>query len=212
VWSRASTLPFAGRTVPTLAADDLLLLLCAHNGGKHGWRYLRWIADVADLVRTQGDRIDWRGLFGRAAAAGCSRLLCVGLMLARDLLEAPVPPEVEAAADRHAARIAEGASWMLFHGTAGDEHGLRKSGTYLGQRERLRDRVTYLPQLAWKFLRPSDRDRAVVRLPRPLGALYLGVRIPRLALKYARLGLLKMSRSRGRPRRAGRRAPHGEEV
>src|SRR5262249_44960393 len=44
VWERLQNVTIAGRTVPTLAQEDLVLFLAAH-GTMHGWGSLIWVCD-----------------------------------------------------------------------------------------------------------------------------------------------------------------------
>src|SRR5262249_1191167 len=73
LWPKLSQVIVAGRTIPTLAHDDLALFLAAH-GTKSGWRDLIWVCDFAELLRKYQD-IDWVVAFERARRAYCSRSL-----------------------------------------------------------------------------------------------------------------------------------------
>jgi hypothetical protein len=77
----------AGRSVLTFAPMDLLIILCAH-GTKHQWQEIKWICDVAELLRTEKEKIDWRKLQQEASRQGVRRMLNLGLFLAHDLLGA----------------------------------------------------------------------------------------------------------------------------
>ncbi|HEU4751800.1 MAG TPA: nucleotidyltransferase family protein, partial [Armatimonadota bacterium] len=95
LWSRLQSTPLGGRSVPTLAPEDLLLVLCMH-GLKHFWADLGLVADVAELLR-RSPGLDWDALWDRGRRLGCTRVLLLGLHLAAEELQAPLPP---AAADR----------------------------------------------------------------------------------------------------------------
>ena len=82
-----STTQVAGREVPSLTPESMLLFLCVH-GAKHMWSRFQWLGDVARLARTQ---LDWAGVAGIATEARCVRPLLLGLLLAHELLDAPVP-------------------------------------------------------------------------------------------------------------------------
>ena len=88
-WTRLGHLPLAGDTVPWLAGEDLLVVLCLH-GCKHKWDTLKWIVDVAELLRVHS-QLDWAYLWASARDSGAQRMLALGLLLAHDWLEAPVP-------------------------------------------------------------------------------------------------------------------------
>src|SRR5262249_19701779 len=88
LWPRLEEVKIAGRTVPTLAPDDLALFLAAH-GTKEGWRSLVWVSDFGEFLRRYPD-IDWADVFDRSQRANSSRPLLLAITLASVLLEAPV--------------------------------------------------------------------------------------------------------------------------
>src|SRR5262245_24786172 len=92
VWRKLGQVTIAGRIVPTLKKEDLVLFLAGH-GTKEGWRSLAWVCDFAELLRLDR-QIDWVALFKRAQQAHCSRPLLLAILLASTLLDAPVPPEL----------------------------------------------------------------------------------------------------------------------
>ena len=66
-------------------------MLCVH-GAKHFWDRLGWIFDVAELIVAQP--VDWPLTMRIAAKLKSTRLLLLGLYLAHDLLDAPVPETI----------------------------------------------------------------------------------------------------------------------
>ena len=100
IWPRLEKVTIAGRTVPTLAHDDLALFLAAH-GTKEGWRSLIWVCDFAELLRKYQD-IDWVAVLDRAQRSHSSRPLLLAIVLASTLLDAPAPV---ALIDRSSGRI-----------------------------------------------------------------------------------------------------------
>ncbi len=198
VWTRLRPVPLGGRVVYTLGPEDLLLFLCAH-GAKHCWWRPQWIRDVAELIGREG-ALDWGTIARRARARGAERMLLLGLWLAYDLLDAPVPeslvararaePTVRALADDVRARLAATYQVPL--------EPLRGHLFHLRVRERWRDRARY----AWYVVTtPSTSDWRLVRLPASLHFLYYLVRPLRLAVKYA--GRLASWRSNGKERSKG---------
>lgn len=89
VWSRLEHVTIAGRTVPTLARDDVALLLAAH-GTKEGWKSLIWVCDFARALSNY-PHADWISILDRAQRARCSRSLLLATALAFKLLDAPAP-------------------------------------------------------------------------------------------------------------------------
>jgi hypothetical protein len=92
VWPRLIEETVAGRTVPSLAHDDLALFLAAH-GTKEGWRNLLWLCDFAEFLRRYQD-LDWIAILERAARSHSSRQLLLAIELAATMLDAPVPAEL----------------------------------------------------------------------------------------------------------------------
>src|SRR6266851_108341 len=80
------------REIPALSVEDEFVLICIH-GAKHFWERLMWIADVAALVSRQSG-IDWERVADSAKAVGAERMLHAGLLLAANLLKAPLPGKV----------------------------------------------------------------------------------------------------------------------
>jgi hypothetical protein len=91
-WHRQTPVLLANKTVSGLAPEDLLIVLCVH-GSKHAWEELKWVCDVAELLRTQS-HLDWDLVFDSALEWRCRRLLLMGLSLAHHLLDAPMPERI----------------------------------------------------------------------------------------------------------------------
>jgi len=81
-----------GQSVRVLAPEDQLLFLCVH-GAKHFWGRLGWICDIAELIRAQPE-LDWDQALREADLLGAGSILRLGLMLARDVLDAGIPERV----------------------------------------------------------------------------------------------------------------------
>jgi hypothetical protein len=75
--------------VRSLSNTQLLLALCLH-GTKHFWSSLGWLVDLAELMR-RDTGIDSQWVRVQARANGCERRVGLGLRMAKDLLDAPVP-------------------------------------------------------------------------------------------------------------------------
>jgi hypothetical protein len=147
VWERCAPLPFAGQTTLALAPEDLLLFLCAH-GSRHLWFRLQWVCDVAQLLQ-RAPQLDWDSLFDRARQAGGLRMVSFGLLLARDLLGAPLPPEIEPRLrrDRTIMRLVRQVERQYFSGPLAVLKPWKEIFFPLLLIDRLPDRLTYLPRL-----------------------------------------------------------------
>jgi hypothetical protein len=177
--ARLTTATLARATVPALAVEDELEALCVH-GSKHRWDRLLWVVDIAMLVGTQP--VDWHGLLDRARRHGNLRMVHLGLLLARSLAGARLPPEAlrSASRDRSAITLQRVAERQLFLDPDA------RPGPFLfhaRMRERARDRARYAVGVLYT---PSGADWETVALPRWLFPLYSAARPFRLAWKATR--------------------------
>jgi hypothetical protein len=162
----------AGKTVYSLAPADLLLFLCLH-ATYHRWERLSYLNDVARLLQAQGPW-DWPDLLAKARQAGLRRMLLLGVSLARELLGAPVPDEVQAQARRDSgvAALWRQVRANLFQPERGERF-VARNLFHLRARERLKDRLAY----TWSRVGiPMEDDWEWVPLPDSLYWLYYGVR------------------------------------
>ena len=83
-----------GRSIRTLARDDLFAYLCAH-GAKHGWSRLKWLVDLSVLI-ADASEADIERLYRHAARRGAGYCAAQALTLCRDLLGLPLPAALEA--------------------------------------------------------------------------------------------------------------------
>lgn len=163
-----------GATLPVPPPGDLLGLLCVH-GAKHLWQQLAWIVDVAELVRSHPG-LDWDDAVQRAAQGGYRRMLRLGLLLAIDLLDAPVPARVAAGAraDRTAVQLAaEVRSWLFGPVPPLSEQSDATPFFYLRMLDRLDDKLGLCLHCYPSLLRPRrllrryglDPIKHLMRLP-----------------------------------------------
>ena len=87
--SRASTVAVAGYRLPAMSLPDNILYLCAH-GAVHFWYRLFWLVDLAEIMRGNPE-IDWPRLMTLASEASLMRPLALGVILAHELLDVPLP-------------------------------------------------------------------------------------------------------------------------
>jgi Uncharacterised nucleotidyltransferase len=166
----------AGRSVLTFAPMDLLLL-CVH-GAKHQWLAMKWICDIAELVRTEKETIDWRELHQEASRQGVRRVLSLGLFLARDLLGAELPVEMSKAVDRDFKEksIVSTIVSKLFTESMEPYWDLEKVVFYLRTKDRWQDRIRFCSCYISQYLRmvvtPTWQDRNILSLPTPLFFLH----------------------------------------
>ena len=195
LWRRAVRVEIEGAAVCTLGPADHLLFLCAH-GAKHGWQALGSICDVAALIRAAAPgpcadaspmnpaacAIDWEELVDRAGRAGAVRALLLGVLLAREVLDAPAPAALLDRARGEPAIMRASRSFIAYVNDPGD------GGPGFYQRwmvplaviESPAARVRYF---AARALLPSADDRRLLRLPAALRPLYFLLRPMRVMLK-----------------------------
>lgn len=74
------------------SAEDMLLILC-FQGIKDRWERIKYVCDVAELLHATPD-LDWPALHALVDRTRSRRLLQLGLQLAHDLLDAPLPDDI----------------------------------------------------------------------------------------------------------------------
>ncbi len=178
LWNRREVITMNGTTLPTVSRQDLLLILCAH-GTKHFWTRLGWVCDVAELIRAE---FDWDSVIAQARELGGERMLLLGLSLANDLLDAPVPEAVLKSIEQDgtlSALVAQVRERIIDERTGQEK--ARLSPFHLRAKERLRDRLRYVLYMATV---PTDEDLRLIDLPRPLYFLYYPLHVARFICTY----------------------------
>jgi hypothetical protein len=169
-----------GRTLRTFSIEDTLVMLCVH-GAKHFWERLLWILDVSQLITIR--EVDWTLLSEIAAKLESTRVLHLGLYLAHDLFDAPLPEKILAEIGRDraipdlAAKVYE-----QYAGISAAGAGALPRAMF---RIRSRDGIGQGLRHTWRLaMSPTESDRQEVRLPPWLAPLYMLVRPWRLLRQY----------------------------
>ncbi|MFL5801371.1 MAG: nucleotidyltransferase family protein [Roseiflexaceae bacterium] len=92
LWERAIVHRLGGVETRLLSPEDTLLHLAIHRS-RSALR-LRFLCDIAELLRRHGAALDWGYILGQARAAGARTALYYALALPTELLGAPLPPEI----------------------------------------------------------------------------------------------------------------------
>jgi hypothetical protein len=92
LWRRAVPAHIHGAEVSILSPEDTLLHLAIHRS-RSALR-LRFVCDVAELLRCHRAALDWEYLLSQVQAAGARTTMFYTLALANELLDAPVPDGV----------------------------------------------------------------------------------------------------------------------
>lgn len=164
-----------GRELEVLAPEVRLVGLCVH-GGRHAWSRLAWLLDVSLLAGEAG--LDWDRVLAVADDWRVERLVLLGLALAEEMFDLPLPETVRAriAADAGLPSLLEAAVDRSLGGD-GPPSASAPLWFQLRAADRHRDRLATLVRLAFV---PSWKDVEAVSLPSRLSVLYYVVRPVRL--------------------------------
>ncbi len=179
-WGRLEEVSLGARSLRALAPEDMVTVLCAH-GAKHLWQPLKFLVDLAELLRTR-PALDWELVQREAREQSRTRVLHFGLLLARDLLDAPVPEPVLAAArdDPVATRLAARfGSRLIIEEIAPGK--VRAAQAALAE-----GRWAWMRFVARAALTPTLEDIAACRLPAALFALNYTIHPARTLIRWAR--------------------------
>jgi hypothetical protein len=189
VWSRAGTVKLLQSEISTLGREDLFLALCCH-GNWHRWGRLKWLLDIAELLRNT-ETLSWSRIEEMTRnRPHVSASASLAVSLARELLEIDVPVQ--------AARILPATKRIRTMAAAIRDEIMLQGQTsgknwtaLLGLEENSLAWMKYLGvQSAWLFhqvfVQVSPKERALVPLPERLKFLYHFIRPVRLAIKYSR--------------------------
>jgi hypothetical protein len=183
VWERAESVSLAGRPIPTLGPEDALIFFCLH-GAKHNWSKLRWVCDVAQLARARPG-LHWGWVLDWAEKHGAARMVRLGLCLARELLQAPVPHDTTSNGrrDPEMKRLAGElrAGLLAYPPRPEPEAEFPWHSVFYQSMDRYRDRARWIYEV---ILLPGEMEWALLPLPVPLAPLYFPVRMSRLGWKY----------------------------
>jgi hypothetical protein len=95
-WSRSSTIDLGGINVQTLGVTDFFSAVAAHLSKHHRFEgMLRALLDVALLLQTGVDAIDWTLARAQWERSRTTRWISLTVSLAHRLLGAPLPPRFE---------------------------------------------------------------------------------------------------------------------
>jgi hypothetical protein len=182
VWPRVRHVELEGTPIPTLSVEETFLYYCLH-AAKHNWSQLKWLVDVAELLRAHPDT-DWLGVWNRDIADHNRLLFAVGLKLAGDLLEGPLPEPLRAS-------LPEGGQFRHVYDAACRHvvQGPPASGTvrqwpwrapYYQSMTRASDRRQRLYDV---LIRPTPLEWQLCPLASPWSALHFAMRPARLIVR-----------------------------
>jgi hypothetical protein len=143
---------------------------------------LGWIADIAQLIRVRKD-LDWERILDNALRSGIERILFLGLYLAKDMLRAEVPDEMNRKLENDPAvlSLAEEVRKRIFTQTESLPGDAERFVFYLRMRENFKDKMQYCFR---RLFTSTKTDWSLLRLPAPLFPFYRFLRPFRLVRKF----------------------------
>jgi hypothetical protein len=179
LFRRAVKATVVGVEVKTLCIEDLFVVLALH-AAKHVWGKLIWLCDLARIAGIPA--LGWKRIGEQARELGIVRMLWVTLLLAQNLLHAPVPAAAQEnlPEDFAAASLAHEIEGHIASDRTFDVESRAYFNLMLRLRERRLDRMRFLSRLAFT---PGPSEWAITRLPKPLFPLYQVLRITRLGAR-----------------------------
>jgi hypothetical protein len=184
LWDDLKPVSLLGKEVMTLSPEELLLVLCVHNGGKHQWGTLGWICDIAQLIGVRKD-LNWERILDNAFRSGIERILFLGLYLAKDMLGADIPSEINKRLmnDKVISSLAKEVRKRIFTEAEPPPGEAERFVFYLKMRENFKDKVQYCFR---RLFTSTITDWSLLKLPAPLFPLYRFLRPFRLVKKFGR--------------------------
>ena len=188
LWERLEPARLLDEDIQTFPTEALLLFLCVHGSKDMWWKRIGWICDIAELLASHPD-LDWLYTLELATHTGARRMLLLGLALAHELLQAPLPEQVTSLirSDNAVQSLVKHVRNRLFDEQATGNPFLERQRFHCKVRERLQDRVPIYRNLVkvafTSAFVPNSKERELIELPASLSALYYLVRPARLAHK-----------------------------
>lgn len=181
LWQRSRTIQLQGSTVQLPLTQDFILMLCIH-GAKDCWEKLEWVCGLAELVRSDPG-IDWNQLFSDARQSRCLRIVKLGLLLAHDFLDAPVPATVmvDLKTDEAFRRLVSQIIDRSFAERQVPFTVANRIKFHLKLKDSLPEKIRYCARLA---MTTTPVDWEMVSLPQPVSFVYYPLRLLRLFKKY----------------------------
>ncbi|GBF82590.1 hypothetical protein AsFPU1_4020 [Aphanothece sacrum FPU1] len=133
-----------GVDVPSLSPETLLVVLCL-NYTKDHWTQLKMICDIATLIDSHKN-MNWEKVIAQANRVRRQRTLFLGLYLAHNLLDAPIPLEIwqTIQANSEIPSLAKQISQRLFANCGCDPSLVEKTLFNFRLRETLQDKLLYI--------------------------------------------------------------------
>jgi len=181
LWQSERRLEIQRSKVRVPLPEDLILMLCIH-GAKDCWEKLEWVCGLAELIRSEPD-VDWPQLLEKAKQIRCLKVVSLGLVLAHELLDAPVPDGVlsQLSSPKQLDSMVEEVATRFFTDDAKSISLTRRVKLHLGVKDSLIEKFRYCARLA---LTTTPVDWEMMQIPDSVSFLYFPLRALRLIRKY----------------------------
>lgn len=175
LWEPVSAIQLAGRKMPLPSAENMFLLLAIH-GARHRWESLKWVCDMAALLRIF-PQLDFARVLSAAGEISRRRIVLLPCALVNQLFQIELPSAVLQAIDRDpgVGALAGEIQRRHYRVNSDDPGSPRASVARLfdqeGLRIRMRDsrieRFGLRAAFLYRWTRPRANDSAAIWLLRP---------------------------------------------
>ncbi len=181
LWNRLEEITIFDEAIKNISSEDLLVILCIH-GTKHLWSELRWIADIAWLVKKPD--FNWNIAYKRAKDLKTEREFLLGMYLINFLLGINISQNILSGTDEKLKLIAENICKKLFNSLSRD-YGLKEDFLFQFKLSNRLIQKLYLFMYLFRIgITPSYSDWKVLDLPNFLYSIYYFIRPFRLIFKF----------------------------
>lgn len=181
LWQRTRLIPLQRANVRIPLSVDLIMMLCIH-GAKDCWERLEWVCGLAELIRSDAG-INWHELLERSKDAHCLAIVSMGLVLAQDILDAPIPAAVAGKLRRPPDSLISEIVARFFSDENIPFTVAQRIRFHLQTKDSQREKLRYCLRLA---LTTTPVDWEIMSLPESASFLYFPLRVIRLFKKYGR--------------------------
>jgi len=188
LWSRSVYITLNDTRIRHFSAEDLLLLLSMHGcKPAHAWGSLKWVCDVAELIRAY-PALDWESISRNAKLLASERMFLLSLAIAHDLLGTALPDEIAGRikTDKLITQLTAQVRKKMFQETE-NENQFRRTlegiRFYFKTREYPRGKLQFCQDYFHYLITPDEKDRVTITLPSYLSFCYYLIRPMRLLMK-----------------------------
>lgn len=187
LWDDLKPVSLLGKQVMTVSPEQLVLILCLHHGAKHQWETLGWISDIAQLAGVCNES-HWQKILNTVSNSGLERILFLGLYLAREMLGADLPDEINRKVmdDLTIPSLGAEVRKRIFTEAERAPGEAERFLFYIGMRENLKDKAAYCFR---RLFTSTQSDWSFLRLPAPFFPFYRFLRPLRLVKKFGKQAL-----------------------